>query len=371
MSILFEASRLKGLKVQNRFVRSATWERMADENGFATRELTDLMVGLAEGNVGLIITGHSYVLPEGQAHPHQLAIYSDDYIPMLSKMTDEVHKAGGRIALQIAHAGFRADTTLTQTTSYGPSVIKDDGVAICAEMDADHISNVISSFGKAAQRAVEAGFDAVEVHGGHGYLVSQFLAPLFNNRKDEFGGNIINRSRILVAILREIKSKVGENAPVLLKLNSEDFFVGGFTGDEMLRVVSILEEQKVVDAIELSGGNSYRGIAKYSPVRTGPIKNIKDEAWYEEAAKQYKKLCSIPLILVGGIRSFETAERLVTSGITDYVAMARPFICEPRLVKRWEIGDIARSKCKSDTLCFSNILDGGLFHCVTYEKANH
>jgi len=325
---------------------------------------------LAEGGVGLIITGHSYIVPEGQAHHHQLAIYSDDYIHMLSTMTDAVHKSGGKIALQIAHAGFRADTTLTRTTAFGPSVIKENGNSICDEMDADHISYVIRAFGHAAQRAVQAGFDAVEIHGGHGYLISQFLAPLFNNRKDEYGGHIINRSRVLVAILREIQSKVGGDVPVLLKLNSEDFFDGGLTRDEMLKVVSILEEQKVVDAIELSGGNSYKGIAQYSPVRTGPIKNIMDEAWYEDAAIQYKRNCSIPLILVGGIRSFETADRLVTSGITDYVSMARPFICEPSLVNRWKTGDMARSKCKSDTLCFSNILDGGKFHCVTYEEVN-
>ncbi len=367
-SLLLESTELAGICLKNRFVRSAIWDGLADERGYSTPLLTKYMTDLAQGGVGLIITGHAYVLPEGQAHHHQIAIYDDSYIPALTALTSSVHKNGGKIVLQIAHAGFRADHNLSGMVALAPSVVDENGVPICKEMTIKEIKRTIGAFGDAARRAKEAGFDGVQIHGGHGYLVNQFLAPYFNRRHDEYGGDLINRMRFLLDITKSIRNKAGDEYPVMLKINSEDFFERGFSLDEMLEVSRILEKEGAVDAIEMSGGNSYRGIGKYSPVRTyGMKEKNRDDVWYRASAQKYKEKISIPLILVGGIRSLEVAEELFRSDTADYISMARPFICEPDIVNRWKSGNIERAECISCSLCFINLLDGKGLGCPLHQ----
>ena len=365
MADLFEESKINSMKIQNRFVRSATWEGMAGDDGSCTNRLVSLMEELAKGGVGLIISGHAYVSREGQAGPWQLGIYKDELVYQLKKMTEAVHRQSGKIVLQLAHAGLRAASDLTGTKPLGPSNRDMKDESLCKEMTHDEICHIVESFAIGAERGQQCGFDGVQIHAAHGYLLSQFLSSFYNKRKDEYGGNIENRARIVMEVFGAIREKVGNQYPVLIKINSEDFVIGGLSVEELVQVSSMLEKAGI-DAIELSGGTADSG--KLNPVRPGKIDSEEKEVYYLEAAKRYKEKVSVPLVLVGGIRSYGVAERLVKTGLTDYVSLCRPFIREPHLVKRWKSGDTSKSTCLSDNLCFKPIRAGEGLYCYTAKK---
>jgi 2,4-dienoyl-CoA reductase-like NADH-dependent reductase (Old Yellow Enzyme family) len=365
MPKLFETTKIKSMSLTNRFVRSATWEGMAEKDGSCPRKLTDLMVRLAEGGVGLIITSHAYVSGEGQAGHGQLGIHSDELVPGLAVIADAVHKAGGKIAVQLAHAGCHADPDLTGQTPLGPSSMKGEGMPNCREMGGDDFRMVAEAFGEAAARAQKAGFDGVQIHSAHGFLLSEFLSPFYNRRNDHYGGSLENRARLLVEVVRNIRSKVGERFPVMVKLNSEDFVVGGLTVEDMLEVASLLESAGI-DAVELSGGTRYSG--DYIPVRPGRLDEDR-EVYYLEAAKKFKKRVGVPLMLVGGIRSYAVAERIIGEGIADYVSLSRPLIREPDLINRWKSGDTGKARCLSDNLCFEPARAGEGLYCVVEKRS--
>src|SRR5271157_2973117 len=192
MSKLFERSVINGMELSNRFVRSATWEGMAAEDGSVTPKLIETLVELARGGVGLIITSHAYVLPEGQAAPWQLGIYKDELIDGLQEMTTAVHSFGVKIAMQISHAGNFAPKPLIGRPPMVVSNYEGLSKSPREEMTIDYILGLVVTFGDAARRAKAAGFDAVQIHSAHGYLLNQFLSPAFNRRTDEYGGAIEN-----------------------------------------------------------------------------------------------------------------------------------------------------------------------------------
>lgn len=364
MSKMFETTEINGMKLANRFVRSATWEGMAGDDGACTPKLTTLMAQLAKGRVGLIITSHAYVRRDGQAGPWQLGIYDDGLIQGLKDMTQAVHENGGRIALQIAHAGFFANPKLTGKTPLAPSQVEGFTKSPRKEMSIQEIQGIVEAFARAASRAKRAGFDAVQIHAAHGYLLSQFLSPVFNRRADEYGGPIENRARPLLEVFRKVRGAVGDHFPVLVKMNSEDFLDGGFTLKDSLKVGAMLQGEGI-DAIELSGGTLVS--EKFTPSRMG-IDSEDKEAYFRKAAGEFKKELQAPLILVGGNRSFQLAERLVEEGHADYISMSRPFIREPGLIKRWESGDLQRAACVSDNQCFGPATAGEGIYCVVEKR---
>ena len=363
---LFESTTLNGMTLANRFVRSATWEGMATADGRVTPKLTDTMVALATGGTGLIISGHAYVTREGQASPWQLGIYEDGQIDGLKSMTDAVHAAGGRIVAQLAHAGHFA---LEKAIGTPPVVASNfEGLAETprTELSVADIQGLKATYVEAAQRAQTAGFDGIQLHSAHGYLFSQFLSPWFNRRTDDYGGTIDNRVRIHVETIRAIRQVVGEDYPILVKMNCEDFSDGGLT---VAKSVQAAGQMMVagLDAIELSGGLLTGG--KLSPSRPNINKEEK-EAYFKDAAQAFKKELDVPLILVGGIRSLDVAERLLDAGAADYFSMSRPLIREPGLIKRWQSGDRSRARCLSDNLCFRPGMTGKGIYCVTEEREN-
>ena len=365
MPKLFETTTLKNMTLPNRFVRSATWEGRANDDGSCTHGLINMMTQLARGGVGLIITGHAYVRKDGQAGPWQLGVYSDQLIQGLTEMTEAVHKENGKIVMQLAHAGCQAPFGLTGLEPLGPSVIENQEGSSCREMTQAEISKVIEVFAQGAVRAKQAGFDGVQIHAAHGYLLSQFLSPFFNKRTDAYGGTIENRARVVLEVIESIRASVGHDFPVLIKINSEDFLDKGLAVDDMLHGAALLE-QAGIDAIELSGGTAYSG--RRIPVRIAKIDTEEKEAFYKEAAKRYKERITVPLMLVGGIRSYEVAERLVDRGIADYISLCRPLIREPDLINRWKQGDTSRATCLSDNLCFKPTRAGQGLYCVTEER---
>lgn len=363
MPELFEKASVGNMVLTNRFVRSATWEGLADKKGAVTHRLTEMMVDLARGEVGLIISGYAFVCREGQSSTNQLAVDDDRFLPGLREMAAAVHAAGGKMALQLVHGGCSANPELTGLELIGPSVIEKDGQITCRKASSNDIAAITSAFAKAAGRAKQAGFDAVQIHAAHGFLLSQFLSPAFNKRQDEYGGKLENRARLVLEVVKSVRATVAADYPILVKLNSEDFLEGGMTREEAVKVASLLEKA-TVDAIEFSGG-TVASPEKLMPPRPGKLRSKAEEAYYQEAARLYKQKVAIPLILVGGIRSYEVAEGLVRNGTADYISMSRPLICEPALVKRWHEGDRRPAECVSDNACFAPASDGRGLYCVT------
>ncbi len=362
MAQLFEATEIRGMALANRFVRSATWEGMADTRGGSTPQLNGLMARLAEGGVGLVITGLAYVTAEGKAAPWQLGADGEACLPGLRAMTEAVHRSGGKIALQIAHGGCYSAVQLTGREALAPSTHEQGLIPRCREMAVAEISQVVAAFARSALLAKQAGFDGVQIHAAHGYLLSQFLSPFFNRRTDGYGGSIENRARIVLETSVAVRETVGANFPVLVKINSEDFVEGGITVGEMLRVAALLEKMGA-DAIEMSGGTVYASGA-FSAIRMGNFDTPDKEVFYREAALRYREKITLPLMLVGGIRSFEVAEKLVEEGVTDYISLSRPLIREPGLINRWRAGDLGRARCISDNACFGPLLKGEGLYCV-------
>ncbi|MCL1979588.1 MAG: NADH:flavin oxidoreductase [Proteobacteria bacterium] len=378
MPELFESTSIASMTLANRFVRSATWEGMAMDDGSVTPRLTQLMVDLAQGGIGLIITSHAYVSREGQAGLKQLGVYGDALAGGLADMAKAVHAAGGRIALQLAHAGDQANTKLSGLASVGPvahmagsassgaGTLSTEGQLPCHALDQAGIAGIAKSFADAAVRAKKAGFDAVQIHAAHGYLLHQFLSSAWNTRADEYGGTLENRAKPLLQVVRAVREAVGPAYPVLAKLDSEDFVPGGFTCEEAATVAAWLQMASV-NALELSGGCRQAGENLMS-ARKGKIRIPDGEVYYREAARIIKSRLSIPLMLVGGIRSFEVASDLVESGVADYISLARPLICEPGLVNRWQKGDRSPALCVSDNACYGPGFAGEGIRCVTFEK---
>jgi 2,4-dienoyl-CoA reductase-like NADH-dependent reductase (Old Yellow Enzyme family) len=360
--MLFQKLSIGNCDIKNRFVRSATFEGLATQDGINTEALNSKMRELAEGEVGMIISGHAYVAPEGRAGNLQLAADRDECLDGLKSMADTVHDAGGKIFLQLAHAGAQA---IIRETAMGPSPFSSsEKAALCREMSVEDIHSTSEAFAAAALRAQNAGFDGVQIHSAHGYLLSQFLSPYYNKRTDEYGGVLEHRARFLLETFGAIRKATGDSFPVIIKINSEDFLENGLTAQECLQVCAMLEDAGL-DGVELSGGTL--NTPELNPSRKGDIKP-EQKAYYTENAVAFKKQSGIPLILVGGIRYYEQAELLVDDGLTDFISLCRPLIREPGLIKRWHSGDKSRAKCISCNLCFRPALTGKGLYCVVEER---
>lgn len=358
MARLFQPVRIRQLTLANRFVRSATWLGLADADGRCSPELIDRMAALAQGGVGLIISGHAYVQPEGQATLRQLGIGTEAQRDALFPLSEAVHREGGRIFLQLAHGGLQADPGLTGRERVGPSTGQGLVDPPGRPMTTEEIRNTVTAFARAAGWARAADFDGVQIHAAHGYLLSQFLSPAFNTREDEYGGSMENRARFLIEVLDAVRREVGRYYPVLVKINSADFLEGGFEEAGFLWMAQRLAH---ADGIEVSGGTGLSG-AK-SPFRRG-IGTEREQAYFRRAARALKKKTAAAVILVGGIRSFFVAERMLGEGYADYVALSRPLIREPNLVGRWRSGDLRKAACISCNGCLGPGLKGKGVFCV-------
>ncbi len=359
MRTLFDQVSVGSMTVRNRLVRSATYEGMGNPDGSCKDAVIELTAELAKGEVGLIISSHAYVEPRGRVRPPQLGVHRDEMVPGLTRMAAAAHEHGAKIVLQIAHAGCTA--VEPDGEFVGPSEITLPDGHSCRELTRRDIADIVQAFRHGAERAMQAGFDGVQIHSAHAYLLSQFLSPYFNRRGDEYGGSLVNRSRIHREILNAVRSVIGDDVPVLIKMNSDDFIDGGFTRKEMVEVAKMLEVEGI-SAIEISGGTLL------SPVDRGfarpGIQPPDEEVYYLDAARLYKQAVSVPLVLVGGIRTYGVAQKLVEDEIADFVAFSRPLIREPYLVRRWREGDTSEATCIHCNLCFGPARSGEGVYCV-------
>lgn len=355
MSRIFTPWKLGKLELPNRLVRSATWEGLADADGAPTFDLINALAALAEGGVGLIITGFMYVAQEGKAMPGQTGIHIDAMIGPLTRISDAVHKAGGKIAAQIAHGGGQANPALTGHKLLGPSTMVNPSSKHPVEaMTTDQIYEALYAMSLAAARAKAAGFDAVQLHAAHGYLLSQFLSPNLNLRADEYGGSLENRARFLYQAYEDVRQAVGPDYPIFVKLNSEDGVEGGITPAEAAEVAGRLAAMGI-DGIEVSGGTRAGG-KRGMPSRV--VAKPADEGYFLDNAVAVKQAAGCPVISVGGWRSPSRIEAALEK--VDAVALCRPFIREPGLARRWQEGDRAAASCISCNQCFEVTAKHGL-----------
>ena len=306
----------------------------------------------------MIITSHTYVRPDGMGSRHQLGLSDDKFIPGLRELTDEIHRYNTPVAVELSHAGILANEKITGQIPATVSNIEGYVGSSGREMAAEDIQEIVQVFARAAHRAKEAGFDAIQIHGAHGFLINQFLSPAFNKRTDTYGRLIENRAKVVLQILEKMRSYVGNDFPILIKMNSEDGIDGGLTKEESLQAALMLQDAGI-DAIELSGGT----VVNADHCRTN-IDTAEKEAYWRKAAKVFKEKLSVPLVLVGGIRSLQLAEQLYEENYADYFAMSRPFIREPGLVARWASGNLQKATCLSDNLCRGPLMEGEGLYCV-------
>lgn len=364
MKILFDTTTINGMKLRNRFVRSATWEGMCDEQGRPGEKLIDCYRQLAKGQVGLIITGYTFVRPDGKQMPGSMGAQSDDLAPDMKALAHAVHDEGGKLCMQLVHTGGQGRAS-GGNRLIAPSAIHAAQYSTTpSEMSLQDIKEVVAAFSDAARRAKDWGFDAVQLHAAHGYLINEFLSPHTNQRTDSYGGNIENRRRFLLEVYDSVRAAVGTNFPVLVKLNGSDFLEKGLEIDDAVAAAVALD-RKGIDAIEVSSGTPASG--DNSPVRK-KIDTREQEAYNLPLAKRIKAAVKCPVMVVGGLRSFELVHELVEKGEADYVSLARPLVREPGLIRRWRDGDTTRSSCISCNGCYRPGLREGGIYCIV-EKA--
>ncbi|MGB6375836.1 MAG: NADH:flavin oxidoreductase [Syntrophobacteria bacterium] len=365
MATLFEETTINGMTLRNRLVRSATWEGMCEQDGRPTEKLTNCYRDLAQGGIGLIISGFAFVRPDGKQFPGKMGIHTDDFARAYENLTRTVHDAGGKIAVQLVHAGGQTDANNAGRQPLAPSAVKvDQFPEMPAELTKDEISEIIAAFAEGARRAKAWGFDGVQLHGAHGYLVNQFLSPLTNRRTDDYGGSIENRCRFLLEVYRKVRETVGADYPLFIKLNAADNLDGGLEVDDAVYAAKKLAEAGI-DAIEVSAGTPASG--DENPAREKILKPEK-EAYNLPLARRIKEVVNCPVMVVGGFRSYDVAERTIKEDGMDYIAMARPLIREPALADRWLQGDRSLAKCISCNSCFVPGLEEGGIYCVIEKK---
>ncbi|MEW6599449.1 MAG: NADH:flavin oxidoreductase [Nitrospirota bacterium] len=365
MHKIFDQSSIKGMTLKNRLVRSATWEGMCGADGRPTDKLISCYRDLAKGGVGLIISGYTFVRPDGKQAPGKMGIHTDAFAPEMKALTKAVHDEGGRICIQLVHCGGQTNTAIAGRQPLAPSSVQvEQFPEIPAELTKDEIRDIAAAFKEGARRAVTWGFDGIQLHGAHGYLINQFLSPLTNRRSDEYGGGIENRSRFLFDVYRDVRKAVGGSYPVMIKLNASDNLPGGFGIDDAIYVAKKLSEEGI-DAIEVSAGTSASG--NQNPARV-KIDRPEKEAYNLELSRMIKKSVDCPVMVVGGFRSIGVIEKALADFGMDYVSMARPFIREPGLARRWELGDTSPAKCISCNSCFGPGMKEGGIYCVVEAK---
>ncbi len=356
---LFSPAAVGSLELKNRLVRSATAERLATEPvGRATPALAAMYRTLASGGVGLIITGHAYVHPQGKAHPEMLSVHCDEMLPGLRSLAEAAHAEGGRIALQINHGGQQCAARSVPETM-APSAVPSPSGRVPREMTAGEIQEAIDAFGQAARRARLAGFDAVQIHGAHGYLIGQFLSPHTNRRTDAWGGTLERRLCFLAAVCEAVRGQVGADYPVFIKLGMADNLErvpDGLTAEEGARIVGRLADLGL-DAVEISGGSG--GDRGDYNARLG-VGTKEQEAYYRPLARMAKANTHLPVILVGGLRSRAVMDEVLASGDADLLSLSRPLIREPDLPRRLLSGEATASACISGGRCWALGPDEGI-----------
>jgi len=372
----FEEAQLGPLKLRNRSIRSAAFEGMCPGHTVSD-ELIKHHVGMTKGGVALTTVAYASVSKGGLSFPHQLWL-REGIIPDLKRLVDAVDKAGAKISIQIGHTGNMANKKVSGAKPIAPTGgINWYGPTFPRSMTKTDIAMVIADFVSATRIAAQAGFDAIEVHAGHGYLISQFLSPFTNRRKDEYGGSFENRSRFLKEVLNAVKSGLPQHMAMLVKMNAWDGFEGGITREEGIETAKIIEaccaDAVIVSAGFVSKAPMYimRGKMPLDIMAhfiTEPFKKpfVKyfgkqlipsfpfTEAYLKEDALRIKQAVDVPVVLVGGMNSGKAIDAAMADGF-EFIAMARALIENPNFVNDLNLGHLESSACTTCNYCIAKM----------------
>lgn len=354
MKQVFEEVKIKNMAVKNRFVRSSTWENMATDSGHLTKPLLDLYETLAKNDVGLIITGYANIVPEEKPNAGMFGIYNDSFIEDYKKLTACVQSYGCKIILQLAYGGTKTTYNVKDRVIYSPSDIPEKSTNITGKpMTLEDIKYITHAFSEAALRAKKSGFDGIEIHAAHTYLINQFLSPYYNKRTDQYGGSLTNRMRFLTEIYEATRQKVGDNFPIIVKLTSTEFFDGGLSFEETKIICKELEKIGV-DGLEITG--NIHGKAEKLIGREFDGFKIQRDIYFGDYAAEISKIVNLPIIVVGGIKNYYAVEELLNNSNIEFFALSRPLLTEPSLIQRWKnepfkknVKCIRCSKCRTDS----------------------
>jgi 2,4-dienoyl-CoA reductase-like NADH-dependent reductase (Old Yellow Enzyme family)/thioredoxin reductase len=323
---LFSPIRIKKMEIPNRIVMPPMGTNLGNSDGTVSEANLAYMKRRARGGAGLIITEISAVHPTGMAIPSELGSYDDRFIPGLKKLADVIHASGGKAALQLHHTGRESLFLLKAGKAIAPSPIRSLVFGLTPrEMTREEVQELIAAFGAAAFRGKQAGFDAVEVHGAHGYLLTQFLSALSNQRTDEYGGDLVKRSRFIREVLREVRRRVGEEFPVSLRLSAEEFIKGGYTVEDLKPLLPewVKDGADIIHA-SLGTHGSPAGITS-APIEYPPGFNV-------GRAKRIKEIVNVPVIGVGRFTDLPLADEVISRGEADLVAFGRQFLADPDFI---------------------------------------
>jgi 2,4-dienoyl-CoA reductase-like NADH-dependent reductase (Old Yellow Enzyme family) len=343
MTRLFDPVSAGKLTLRNRMMRSATAERMADPGtGAPLSSLREMYRELAEGGIGLIVTGHVYVARGGKAHPEMAGLHADDLIPVWRDMIRPAQQNGAKVMVQINHAGANCDPAATPHALSPSGVATNDRTTHPGAMAETDILEVAQAFGQAAQRAREAGFDGVQIHGAHGYLVCQFLTPATNLRTDRWGGDAERRRAFLRQVIDKVREQAGADYPVWIKLGVAGSEASGLTLEQGVQT-AITCVERGVDAIEISNGWGMPAWVEDAP--EPPFLRMAD-AVRSAVGPDY------PLALVNGFRNLSVMQDVLESGAADMISLCRPLIVEPDLPRKLRDGLSDRASCARCSQCW-------------------
>lgn len=349
MSTLFVETRIGIMTLKNRFIRSATWENMATEDGHMTDKLYAVYAELAKGEVGLIVTGYANIVEEEQPNAGMMGMYNNSFIEEYKKLTELVHDNDAKIVMQLAYGGTKTTHNVGDRVIYAPSEVCERGTQTLGKaMTKDEIDYIVEAFAQASRRAQTSGFDGVEIHAAHSYLINQFLSPYYNQREDEYGGSLDNRMRLLVEIYAEIRKLVGEDYPILVKLTASEFFEGGLTFAET-RIICKKLESIGVDAIIISGNIHGKAATMIGQCVDGYT--IQPEGYFHEYGHVISQDVNVPIITVGGLSDITAIEEIAHRTNIQFFAISRPLLAEPHLIKRWKGGNKAAVDCERCSKC--------------------
>jgi 2,4-dienoyl-CoA reductase-like NADH-dependent reductase (Old Yellow Enzyme family)/thioredoxin reductase len=351
------------MTVRNRIVMPAMNTNYATTDGEVTAQLVEFYRARARGGVGLITLGFSYGHPLGRVVPRMIASHDDRAIPGLRSFADAMHAEGAKVSLQVCHGGRRGSSKVSGAQTVAASPIPPLGGEVPREITRQEIAEVVESFARAAARARQAGFDGVELHMAHGFLLSGFLSPHSNKRTDEYGGSLENRARFPLAVLRRVKEEIGKELAVTIKMNGSDFVEGGITLDEAKETARIFE-QGGVDAITVSAATDSTLYMSIQPA-------VFPRGCLVPLAQGVKSVVAVPVVAVGRINDPQFAEAILAEGKADLVAMGRSLICDPELPRKVAEGrpEDIRPCVACSTACTEGGQRGGVMSCISNGQA--
>jgi 2,4-dienoyl-CoA reductase-like NADH-dependent reductase (Old Yellow Enzyme family) len=387
---------LADLRLRNRVIKTATFEGMSP-GGVPTAKLVEHHAALARGGVAMTTLAYCAVAPHGRTFADQL-VMSEELVAQLRPLTDAVHREGAAASIQLAHCGgFSKDLDQRRHTPPGPlgpsrainlyGVL--EGLVFTKPMGLAELDAVVEQFASAARRAVDAGFDAIEVHLGHGYLLSQFLSPALNRRRDDYGGSLDNRLRLPLRVVRGVREAVGPGVAILAKTNLRDDIPGGLELDEAVEIAKALEREGV-DALVLSGGvvskspfyllRGERPLRQMIEAEHNPMQRVAlrvfgpgiikahpfEELFFLPLAQEIRAAVTMPLCLLGGVVSRANLDTAMAEGF-ELVAMGRALLENPNFVRDLEAGTVERSACNHCNVCVAEMERDGV-HCVLHES---